>query len=266
MTLHDHYRGGALVLGCVEGLGAAWAEGLAAAGFPLVLVDLQEGVHAQAAAFVARGQPARAVQLDLAAPDLADALARIDDDLGVVVYNACASHPGPFAELPLAAKLLMLDVNARGPLIVSDWAVCGMRARGGGLLVLMSSLSGMQGSGFVATYAGTKAFNTVLGESLFAELNGSGVDVRVVVAGAMNTPGFLEVTPADQREAVGPMEPAAVVAEALRAFERPRRGAVFVPGLQNRLVFALLGHLPRSLASWLISRQTRAMFADRRAP
>ena len=40
-------------------------------------------------------------------------LARIDDDLGVVVYNACASQPGPFAELPLAAKLLMLDVNAR---------------------------------------------------------------------------------------------------------------------------------------------------------
>lgn len=263
MNLHDHYRGSALVLGSVEGLGAAWADGLAAAGFPLVLVDRQDGVHAQAAAFVAREKPARAVQFDLASADLPDALARLDDDLGVVIYNACASEPGPFAELSLAAKLRMLDVNARGPLVVCDWAVGRMRDRGG-LLVLMSSLSGMQGSGFVATYAGTKAFNTVLGESLFAELDGSGVDVRVVVAGAMNTPGFLAVTPADQRDAVGPMEPAAVVTEALRAFERPRRRALFVPGLQNRLVFSLLGLLPRSLASWLISRQTRLMFAGRR--
>ncbi len=255
------YGDEALVLGSAEGLGAAWTDALAAAGFGLCLVDCAaERLEAQVAGLTARGIRARGVVLDLGAPTLAAELAAAFDahDVGLVIYNACFSRPGAFDALSLDAKLRTLDVNARGPLVVCDWAVPRLRARGRGALVLVSSLSSMQGSAMVAPYAATKAFDTVLGASLWAELRGTGVDVLVVVAGAIRTPGFLSVTPEARRADAMPMEAEQVVAESLGALGRA--GPLFVPGWRNRLVFTLLGLLPWAWSTRLISATTRRMF------
>ena len=59
----------------------------------------------------------------------------------------------------------------------------------------MSSLAGFQGSGFLAPYAATKAFNRVLGESLWYEWSRKGVDVIACCAGATATPGYIRSKP-----------------------------------------------------------------------
>lgn len=122
-----------------------------------------------------------------------------NEDIGLVVYNACHSVIAPFLEQSLEEKRLTVAVNVHGPLAVAHHFGPRLIARGRGGLLLMSSLSGFQGSALVGTYAGTKAFITVLGESLWEEWGPQGVDVLVCAAGATLTPNFEAQTHLDSR-------------------------------------------------------------------
>ncbi len=221
-------------------------------------VDKLEAAAAEVRAF---GQHARVLALDLGADD-ADAqleAALGDLDVGVVVYNACVSVVGPFAELSADEKRATLNVNVRGPTLVAHRMLPRLVRRGRGGLVLVSSLSAFQGSAMVGLYAATKAFDIVLGEALWEEHRGRGVDVLVVVAGATSTPNFESVTPAGLRASVMPMTPEAVAREGLDALA-DGRGPTYVVGRTNRLVHAVLSRLPRRWAVAFISRQTRALY------
>ena len=91
-------------------------------------------------------------------------------DVGVVVYNAASVPIGPFLDNSDEAVQHAVDVNVRGPLRTVRTLVPAMCDRGRGAVVLVSSLSGLQGTPHVAVYAATKAFNTHLAESLWYEL------------------------------------------------------------------------------------------------
>ncbi|WAS97962.1 SDR family NAD(P)-dependent oxidoreductase [Nannocystis punicea] len=248
----------AVVLGASEGLGAAFARGLAERGLNLLLVARRADVLESVAAPLRARVDVRTAALDLAAPDLADRLAELahDLDLGLCVYNAALSRIGPFLDVPLADKLKVVDVNCRGPLIAAH--VFGERLvrRGRGGLLLMSSLTAFWGSPLVATYGATKAFNLSLGEALWYELGPRGVDVLVCCAGATRTPGFERSSGPDGPRA---MEPDAVVAEALSALGGPPS---LVPGRLNKLAAFVLGRLfPRKQAVALMGSQTARLHA-----
>ena len=163
----------------------------------------------------------------------------IEREIGLLIYNAAYSPLGAFFEQPLATKLKVLDVNCRGPLILTHEYAGAMRARGRGGVILMGSLAGMQGAPTLATYAASKAFDLILAESLWAELRDTGVDVLACVAGATRTPGF----EANASAASGPvMEPSAVAEEALAALGwQPS----LIPGVANRLATFVMSRLPR---------------------
>jgi short-subunit dehydrogenase len=258
-SLLDRYGPWALVAGASEGIGAAFARALAAAGFNLVLIARRPApLEALASELrVQFGRSVESVALDLAAPDLESALRAIVDgrDVGLVVYNAALSIVAPFMETSLADKLRMIDVNARGPLIAAH--VCGERfaARGGGGLVLVSSLTAFWGSAWVATYGATKAFNLSLGEALAHELGERNIDVVVSCVGATRTPGFIKAVAG--RKAPSGMSPDAVARETLNAL--PGRG-VFVPGSFNRFAQQLLSRLlPRKAAVRIMATHTKAL-------
>ncbi len=251
-------NGVALVLGAAEGLGAAFSRACVARGQRTILVDhAPEPLAELAAELGPMGVP---VHLDLASPDLAASIHRIlsDHDVSLVIYNACYSRPGPFVSLDLADKLRTLDVNARGPLIACDRAARHLTARGEGGIILVSSLSALQGTAMVGTYAATKAFDLVLGETLWEELGPAGVDVLVVLAGAMYTPGFARVTPADRQRLALPMAPELVATGGLAALGRA--GPTWIPGFTNRLAGGIGRLLTRGAAVRFFSRRTREMF------
>ena len=95
---------------------------------------------------------------------------------------------GPFVDADHEAIEQAVDVNVRGPLLLLRTLVPAMRERGRGAVVLMSSLTGLQGSPHVSVYAASKAFNLVLAEGLWYELRGHGVEVLACLAGATRTP------------------------------------------------------------------------------
>ena len=128
-----------------------------------------------------------------------------------------------------------------------------MAARGAGGIIFVSSLAGMQGVPTLAAYSATKAFLIALGEALWAELRGSGVDVLTVCPGAVTTPGYQQ---AAAKAAPGSMTPQEVAAAALGGLGR---GFRVVPGGLNRVsAFALARLAPRRAAIAIFGQASAA--------
>ena len=246
----------AVVAGASEGLGAAFAEALAARGVNLLLLarraDLLEGVAAKLRANV----QVRTEVCDLAQSDLPTALDALTAplDIGLAIYNAAYAPVGELHTRSIADLLQVIDVNVRGPLIFARTLAPRMVARGRGGLVLMSSLAGFQGAPRLAAYAASKAFNIVLGESLWSELRPHGVDVVVSSAGAVRTPGYATAAKSD---APGTLD-AAVVAE--QTLDALGHGPIVVPGATNKLARFVMGRvLPRRTAIGIMARSTKEL-------
>ena len=215
-----------------------------------LLEETAEGISAK------HGVEVRGIARDLADPGLADDLRSATDDLeiGVLVYNAAFVPLGHFADLDEETLVRVVRTNAVGPAVSVRAILPGMRARGRGAVVLVSSLAGLQGTPNVATYAATKAFNIVLAEGLWAELRASGVDVLACCAGAMPTPGYTAAIP---RKMPGMMEPGAV---ARRTLDALGKGPRVVPGLLNRFSAQLMARLlTRRAAIRIIAANTKEL-------
>lgn len=262
MRFQEKYGPWALVAGASEGIGAAFAEEIAARRLNLLLVARRAGPLDDLAGRLGRrhGVEVRTASVDLGSPALLDEIraAAGGIEIGLVVYNAAFSALGPFLDVPLADKLRVIDVNCRGPLILADEFGRAMAARGRGGMVIMASLAGTQGTPLVSTYAATKAFDLVLAEGLWDELRGRGVDVLACRAGATRTPTFERTRP---RSNDAPMQEADEVArEALAALgEAP---SVVTGRLNNAVAFVMGRLMPRQAAVAIMGRTMRKMYGS----
>ena len=262
MEFQNRYGPWALVAGASEGIGQAWCRRLAARGLNVILVARREApLRDEAAALQSRfGVETRLLAIDLAAADLTERVnATVGDlDIGLLVYNAAYADVSQYLDQSVDSKLTTIDVNCRGVLLLTSYLGQRLVARGRGGMVLMSSMSGWQGSAMMGVYAATKAFTTVLGESLWSELRPHGVDVQVCVAGATLTPGFKARTPREKWRASFPLAPEAVVDAALA---RLGGEPTVIAGRMNRFAYLVLSKLmPRGAAVRFFSRTTRGIY------
>lgn len=247
----------ALVAGGSQGIGLAFARGLAARGLDVILVandglSLDEAVHE-----LQHRVQVVPVLLDLTEDDAIDQLEAAvgDRDVEVLVVNAALSPIGAFLDVDEELLVRTVRLNAEVPLRLAHRFGRPMRDRGRGAIVLLSSLSGLQGTAMLATYAATKAFSRVLAEGLWDELRGSGVQVVAVMPGTTDTPGLRASAP---QSGPRPMPAQQVADEVLAALSR---GPVVVPGRANRLTAILTSRiLPRRHAVRLIGATTRRMY------
>lgn len=265
MYFLERYGPWAIIAGATQGIGEQYSLQLAAKGMNLLMIARGEAGLEQVANTV---REQHQVQVETLAVDLSDSALGdklrafvSDKEVGLMIYNAIYSHIGEFINDELSSKMLCLDVNCRGPLIFLDTLLKPMYARKRGGVILMSSMSGFQGSALVGNYAATKAYNTVLAESLWEESRHHGVDVLACVAGATRTPNFNRQTPSDKAGSAFPMESKDVVSEALLALEKGQ-GPTRVVGRMNKLVYFLLQRLfSRRRAVSFISGATRKLYA-----
>ena len=229
----ERYGEWALIAGASEGLGAAFAEQLAARGMNVIMLARREKLLAELAGRLAAqyGVETHWEALDLADPDLS---ARVqaacgDNSPGLLVYNAALIPTGPFVELTQNLLEEIARVNVLGPLALTRALLDPMRSRGRGAVVLMSSMSGIQGWPGLAAYSATKAFNTTLGEALWNELGEEGIDVVASCPGAISTPAYFRNF---GRRTLGMLTPQTVARATLDALGR---GPRVVPGLFNRI-------------------------------
>jgi short-subunit dehydrogenase len=261
----DRYGPYALVAGASEGLGEAFAHAIAARGVGLVLLARRAEVLGGVAAAIRdkHGVDVRTVPFDLARPELAETLreATRGIEVGLAIYNASYSVIDRFLDRPLEDALRVVEVNCAGPIRLVHALAPAMVARGRGGIVLMASMAGFQGVPRIATYAASKAFNTVLAEALWYELRDSGVDVLVSCAGAIRTPNYLKTT---DKEAPGTMD---AIDVATRTLDALGRGPTFVPGTTNKIARIVMGRiLPRRTAVAIMGKNTATLRDANRLP
>jgi short-subunit dehydrogenase len=261
MSFRDRYGPWALVAGASDGIGEAFAHGIAERGVNVLLLarraELLERVAGEIHA--RHGVDARPLVADLTSPDLGQQIeiATRGLEVGLLVYNAGAVHGvGAFHELPLAHAEKLLTLNCSAPVRLTHELGGAMRARGRGGIVLVTSMVALAGSAHVATYAATKAFDLILAQSLWHELQPTGVDVLAAVVGMTRTPSLLASKPSFPA-GVEAMEPEDVAPGALDFLGR---GPVWFAGDANRAAAKGLASLPRPQLIDTMSRLTGSLY------
>lgn len=231
------YLGGwALVTGAARdvGLGYAFSRQLAAEGLNLILVDiLTDELSARAAEIRGEfGVDVVVLACDMADPTAIDRIERAADgvDVDVLVCNHMLTPPETprILDMPVDTHRRMIDINSRGYTDLVHVFGNQMRRRGRGSIILVASGVGLTSSPFTGAYGANKAFQIGLGEALWYELRGTGVDVLVMIGGLMNTQGDMF----DRYPQWLISEPRDVVR---RVFAAVGRKHMVVPSLPNRL-------------------------------
>ena len=261
MSFRERYGAWALIAGASDGIGEAFARASAERGLNVLLLARRAELLASLAEDIRarHGVEARSLVADLTVPDLD---ARVEAatrglEVGLLVYNAGAVHGvGAFHEQPLAHAQQLVALNCTGPLLLAHRLGSAMRGRRRGGILLVTSMVALSGSAHVATYAATKAFDWVLAQSLWHELQPHGVDVLAAVVGMTKTPSLLASKPRFPA-GVHAAEPGDVAPGALDFLGR---GPVWFAGEANRGAAKALAALPRPQLIDTMSRLTASLY------
>jgi NAD(P)-dependent dehydrogenase (short-subunit alcohol dehydrogenase family) len=178
-----------LVTGAAQGMGAEHARRLAASGAAIAVNDREASTGLSALAVELSGI---AVPGDVSDPDQVRALVqRVEQELGAVdilVANHAFMIMGPFLEADPDEWWKVINTNLGGTFHLIQAVLPGMRSRGGGRIVVISSEWGVTGWPEATAYSASKAGLISLVKTLGRELAPEGIIVNAVAPGVTNTP------------------------------------------------------------------------------
>lgn len=195
-----------LVTGASHGIGRGIAEAFGREGASVAVNYANDARAAEevAAGIRAGGAKAIAVRADVSDPAAVQAMvSRVEAELGgldVLVNNAGVVRRGGLFAISEEIWDEVLDVNLKGTFLCAQAAAKGMRERGGGVIVNISSMRGVEGSSSSMHYAAAKAGVIALTKSLARELAPT-VRAVGVAPGYVDTRIQAGLTP-EQRRAV----------------------------------------------------------------
>jgi hypothetical protein len=235
--------GHALITGASSGIGAEFAEQLAAQGFtPVLVARRKERLEQLAASLTAKyGTASEVIVADLAKRDDIVRVAehiRGMHDLDVLINNAgFGKGGGTFENVDLQEQIDTIEVHNMAPVIITRQALPGMRGHGRGVIIFTASLSAFLPSPYCGLYSPTKAFLVSLAEVLSLETLHTDIRIQVLCPGFTHTefhdvskvlkewkatlPGFMFGSTSD------------VIRESLTGARK--RKTVVIPGLLNKL-------------------------------
>lgn len=177
-----------LVVGGAAGIGRATAELCAARGATVVVAD----IDAQAGASAAAACGAWFVHVNVTDADsvqaLMAAIAARHGRLDALIQAAGVLQGAytPVEEFPLETWRAVMDVNVTGSFLCAKHATPLLKAAGGGVIVLISSVAAVNGSSSVA-YGASKGGVNGLGITLARKLAPEGIRVNIVMPGNIDT-------------------------------------------------------------------------------
>lgn len=253
----------AIVTGASSGIGQELAKGLAARGLNVVL----NARSAAALDVIAKEiETEHQVETRVVAQDLStmEGLTALFDatenlEVGLIAPSAGLMELGAIEKTDRERALRILDLNVRAPLALVHHFAPAMIARGKGGILLVSSLSGINPNPYLANYAGSKAYVTNFGHSLYGELRPKGVDVTVL------TPG-LTATPMTDVEAIDwdkmPMKAMQASDVARVALDALGRKPSVIPGGRN----AMMGFMAKIAPAKMSARMNEKMMRKAVSP
>ncbi len=254
----------ALVTGATSGLGREFARELAKRGHDLIITGRRRNEIQKVAAEI-RAQHNVDVKVIIAelssTRDVSRVVAAIKrtDNLAFLVNNAGYGIWRTFHEDALDNELRQLEVHVTTPLRLVHAAVPGMIKRGEGSIVNVCSLAAFAPLPSSGLYSGTKSFLHVFTETLHMEVAGHNINVQSLCPGFTRTDFQARLGVKGRLKASGFvrwMEAEDVVRISLR---RLGRGVLCIPGLWNRILWVVLGLIPRSLYFRAVGRVSQRM-------
>lgn len=175
-----------LVTGCSSGIGEATARRLLGAGHRVVATARRReslGALEQAGAVTLSLDVTREESMLAAVREIE----RRFDAVDVLVNNAGYSQSGATEEVPLDAVRRQFETNVFGALRLIQLVLPGMRARGRGTVVNVSSMGGRLTFPGFGVYHASKYALEALSDALRCELRALGVDVILIEPGLIKT-------------------------------------------------------------------------------
>ena len=263
------YETYALVTGAASGMGRIYADRLAAKGYNLVIVDinakgLEETADLIKASVAANTDIPEALKesfkvlvlvQDLSVMDAADQIWEKTEAAGcvveVLVNNAGVMYCQGIAETSERMLKLIMMVHMNTPLMLCRKYVNGMKERGCGYILNISSLAAWMSWPGIGMYGNTKRFVRDYSRELRIECQKTGVSVTNAYFGAVDTP--LVPLRDDLRKLARGLtvmiRPEKAVDRALKATFNRRRGTM--PGLLNKIFWPFIVILPDCLLGWI---------------
>ncbi len=257
-----------LITGCSSGIGRATAISLHDAGLGVYATARREDAVADLA-----DRGIRTLTLDVTdETSMARAVAAVEADagaVGVLINNAGYGLYGPVEQQPMAEVRRQFETNVFGLVRLTQLVLPGMRRRGGGRIINVSSMGGRATLPGGAFYHASKYAVEALSDALRMEVAQFGIDVVLIEPGPVRTP-WNEVAaaslstavpaasaPAEVPAASAPAEvPAHAVSDPYAAY-KAAVGASFTTAQTGML--ARLGSKPEDIATVI----TRAVTARR---
>jgi NAD(P)-dependent dehydrogenase (short-subunit alcohol dehydrogenase family) len=183
----------AIVTGSSRGIGRSIAETLAALGAKVVVSSRKEAACAAVAEAIGKaGGEALVVPCNISRKAEVEALvARTKAHWGqvdILVCNAAVNPAyGPLGQLSDEAFDKIIGANVKSNLWLCNLVLPGMAARGGGAIVIVSSIAGMRGTPTIGAYGMSKAADFALARNLAVEWGPQNVRVNCVAPGLVKT-------------------------------------------------------------------------------
>ena len=172
------------ITGAGSGFGTGAAIELAARGHrEIATTETAE----QAEALKAEHPEVTAMKLDVTDADDVAGVGELDPD--VLINNAGFGVMAPLPSVPLERLKAGFEVNVFGMVAMSQAVIPGMKARGTGRIINMSSIAGVLSGPMTAPYAMTKHAVEAFSRALRDELAPYGIDVTKLNPGPYDT-GF----------------------------------------------------------------------------
>ena len=245
----------AVITGATSGIGAAFADILAARGYDLLLSGRREEKISSLASRLRldHGGVVRIVLAELSVEsDVNRLIAEIRTlpDVSILINNAGFGAVGSFSEHP-SRHHRMLAVHVICPVRLIEAVLPSMKSHRAGSIINVSSVASYFPMPTGATYSATKRYLCVFSESLHMELKPYGIHVQALCPGMTRTDFHSrsdEGKSIARKNVLGWMDPATVARRSLKHISGNR--VVYVPGLVNKFLVRFVSHLPR----WLYYR------------
>src|SRR4051812_13485018 len=182
-----------VVTGANSGIGLATALELAGAGFDVIgTARSQSKADALRGAAAERGLDVRAVLLDVAeAESTAKGFAEVDGMTGggpwAVVNNAGFAQAGAIEDVDDDDVRYQLEVNLVAPARIARTVLPGMRERGDGRIINVSSIAGRMSLPLMGWYCASKHGLEAMTDALRMEVAEYGVKVSLIEPGSFGT-------------------------------------------------------------------------------
>jgi NAD(P)-dependent dehydrogenase (short-subunit alcohol dehydrogenase family) len=183
----------AVVTGSTKGIGKAIAEAMAAHGARVVISSRKTPACDEVARGICEtGGEAIAIPCNVSHKDqlqhLVDETRARLGPIDILVANAGVNpFYGSSLEIPDSAFEKILDVNVRSNHWLCQMVIPEMRERGAGVIIIVSSVTGLKGSGALGSYAISKAADMQLVRNLAVEFGADGIRANCIAPGVVKT-------------------------------------------------------------------------------